>query len=212
VPPPDAICYVLSNPEIGNVIMAVGYKSTTQAAHINWAQYTYTSSASQTSGVGVSYSGAYGGFSVDGTTTNSSGVTMPFPVIYGESSNYMSVYSTWNDTEWQCENAVPEVFTAWTVSLNSVNTEYGTPGAPIVPAGKCDQEAPDVAISYTTTTQSTWSAGVSLSDMIGINLSSQDGWTGSSALTYDLSVQAPICGVDNFPNANNPSAGYLQTH
>jgi hypothetical protein len=87
-----------------------------------------------------------------------------------------------------------------------------TPGAPIVAAGKCSLELPNVAITYSTTSQSTWSEGASLSDYIGINLSSQDGWSGSSELTDDLKVKAAICGVRNTPNSNNPSGGYLQVH
>jgi hypothetical protein len=210
-PPGPASCVYLSDTEITKVPMVVGYKSTTHAADINYAKYTYTSTAAQTSGVGLSLTTSNGGFSVDGTTEKSSGVTMPFPTITGESSNYMTVYSTWNDAEWYCAG-YDNPYYAWVTSLNAVNTEDGTPGAPIVAAGHCSPEAPGVPISYTTTTQSTWSEGVNLSDYIGIDLSSQDGWTGSSALTYDLAEEAPICGVSNTPNSNNPSAGYLQVH
>ena len=31
-------------------------------------------------------------------------------------------------------------------------------------------------------------------------------------LIYDLKTWAPICGVHNYSNGNNPSAGYLQVH
>jgi hypothetical protein len=200
--------------------MVVGYKSTTHANDINYAQYTYTDTVSQTTGAGISATGPNGGFSAGGTTTETSGVTIPFPTIHGVSSNYMTVYSTWNEEHFSCvEPAVAgtapsdvQFYDEWDVLLNSVNTEDGTPGAPIVAAGHCDLEGPNVAIKFTTTSQQTWSDGVSISDIIGINLSSQDGWTGSSALTYDLSASGPICGVNNFPNANNPSAGYLQVH
>lgn len=79
-------------------------------------------------------------------------------------------------------------------------------------AGKCSLAEAGVPVEYDTTTQSTWSQGVSISNQIGINLSSQDGWTTSAALIYDLAVVAPVCGVTNWPNRNNPSAGYLQVH
>jgi hypothetical protein len=69
-----------------------------------------------------------------------------------------------------------------------------------------------VAINYTTSKQTTWSAGANVTGDIGINLSSQDGWTGSSALTYDLKVKAPICGVNEPPGYQGASPGYLQVH
>jgi hypothetical protein len=209
--PPVGVCSVRSSSELTNVPMVVGYKSTIHVATINWSQYTYTSTASQTTGAGFSLTGPYGGFSADGTTEKSSGVNIPWPKINGESSNYFSVMSTWNDTELWCSNSSTNWY-EWQVTLNAVNTAYGTPGAPIVAAGKCSEELPNLAITYSTTSQSTWSQGASISDYIGMNLSSQDGWSGSSALTYDLKVKTAICGVYNTPNSNNPSAGYLQVH
>ena len=54
--------------------------------------------------------------------------------------------------------------------------------------------------------------GVSISNKIGINLSSQDGWSTSAALTYDLATSANVCGVSNFPGDSNPSAGFVKVH
>jgi hypothetical protein len=206
-------CAVQSRKVYANRPLVVGYKSTVKASDINYAQYTYTSTASQTTGAGISLSGFNTGFSADGSTTQSSGFTAPFPKIAGASNNYMTVYSTWYDDYLFCANpAGYGDYYEYDMTFNSVNTEDGTPGAPQVAAGHCSLEAPGVAISYTKTTQTGWSAGASTSGVIGINLSSQDGWTGSSALTYDLKVKAPICGVSNYPNATDPSAGYLQVH
>jgi hypothetical protein len=204
-------CYIVSHTENANVPLVVGYKSNAKSGDVNYSQYTYTSEADQTTGVGISLNAANTGFSVNGTTTHTSGVTIPFPQINGSSNNYFTVNSTWDNDTLACL-VTGFSWTEWYYALNSVNTERGTPGTPAVAAGYCSTEAGGVAISYTTTTQSEWSTGASVSSYIGINLSSQDGWTGSSALTYDLKGQAPICGVDNYPNANNPSAGYLQTH
>lgn len=206
-------CAVQSRKVYANRPLVVGYKSTLTASHINYAKYTYTSSASQTTGAGISFSGWNTGFSADGSTTQTSGVTIPFPTITGASNNDMTVYSTWYDDYLFCANpAGYGDYYEYDMTFNSVNTEDGTPGAPAVAAGKCSLEAPGVPISYTQTTQTAWSGGANVSGVIGINLKSQDGWTGSSALTYDLKVKAPICGVSNYPNGNDPSAGYLQVH
>jgi len=152
-----------------------------------------------------------GGFQASGTTNVTSGIALPYPTITGASSNDMSAHSTWNDTYLECEQGVPptRVF-LWELWLNSVATQNGTPGAPAVAAGKCDTASPNIAIKYYTTNQDTWSDGVNLGATVGISLSSQDGWTTDTELIYDLKTSAPICGVHNYPNANNASAGYLQ--
>jgi hypothetical protein len=214
IPPGAASCSEVSNTEVPGVEMVVGYKSTLTASHIRYAQYTYTTSASQTTGVGVSLTAKNTGFSVDGTTTESSGFTASFKQITGASNNYMAVNSTWNDTEWHCQAGNLTWFYGWTTYLNGVGSTWSdpTPGAPQVAAGKCLLAGANTTVTYDTTSQSTWTAGVSISGDIGINLSSQDGWSGSSSLTYAFATSAPICGVSNYPNANNPSAGYLQVH
>jgi hypothetical protein len=98
------------------------------------------------------------------------------------------------------------------VSFNSFNTTGGTPGAPAVAAGNCSVASANSANSYYTTQQETWSTGVNLS-ALGLDLSAQDGWTTSAELTFKFTSQGgAVCGVSNYPNANNPSAGYLQTH
>jgi hypothetical protein len=212
-PPNGGACTGLSNTEIPNVPEVVGYKSTGTASHINYAQITYSSTVDQSSGVGFSLSGAKGGFSVSGTTETTSDINLPYPKISGASSNYMTAYTLWNKAYIRCTGTASNPpFYAYEVYLNSVSTPDSTPGAEPVSAGKCSLGEAGVPITYDTTSQETWSTGVNISGYIGINLSSQDGWTTSTSLVYDLAVTAPICGVHNYPNANNPSAGYLVVH
>jgi hypothetical protein len=213
VPDVGGVCLEQSNTIDVDQHLIVGYKSTTIEADINWSHYTYSTSASQTTGVGVSLDGANTGFSIDGTTTNSSGYTANFPVIDGESSNYMEAESTWDDTYYLCPNGEGGFAKQWDFTFNSVSSVYGTPGAPIVAAGHCVQQAPNVDDTYTTDQQTTWSSGANVSPIIGINLSSQDGWSGSSSLTYNLKRQAAVCGVSAPPNyQGSPSPGYIQVH
>jgi hypothetical protein len=195
--------------------MVVGYKSTLTASHINFSQFTYTRTVSQSTGVGISLSGEHAGFSTDGTTSQSSGIQVNFAQIKGATSNDMAVVTTWNDTELNCiASGTLQPFLAWEVTLNGVGGPWSnpTPGAPAVAAGKCLPEGPNAPFTITTTNQATDTQGVSLSNMIGINLSSQDGWTTSAALTYSLATDAPVCGVSNFPGSTNPSAGFVQVH
>jgi hypothetical protein len=211
LPPHAEDCFLKSNSEIPDVPMVVGYKSTRTASDINYAQVTYSSTVDQSSGVAYSLTGSSGGFSVNGTTETTSNINLPYPKISGASSNYMRAYTLWNRSYLECYGPGTAWY-AWETYLNSISTPDGTPGAPSVAAGKCTLASPGIPITYSTTTQTSWSEGVSISHYIGINLSSQDGWTTSTSLTYDLKKTAPICGVTNYPNGNNPSAGYLQVH
>ncbi len=218
IPPGATSCSVASNTEIPGVEMVVGYKSTLTASHIKFAQFTYTRTVSQSTGVGLSLTGANAGFSTDGTTSQSSGIQVNFKQITGASNNDMAVVSTWNDTKWSCfginSSGVLTPFTGWTVTLNGIGGPWSnpTPGTTAVAVGKCETEGPATPFTMTTTAQATDTHGVSISDMIGINLSSQDGWSTSAALTYSLATSAPVCGVSNFPGATNPSAGFIQVH
>jgi hypothetical protein len=211
LPPGAEDCYLESNYELPNIPMVVGYKSTHTASEINYAQVTYSSSVNQSSGAAYSLTGSSTTFSASGTTETTSDIDLPFPKITGASNNYMAALTLWNDDYLECYGPGTAWY-AWEVYLNSVTTPDGTPGAPSVAAGKCSTASPGIPITYSTTTQATWAEGVNFTDYIGINLSSQDGWTTSTSLTYDLKKSAPICGVTNYPNGNNPSAGYLQVH
>ena len=65
---------------------------------------------------------------------------------------------------------------------------------------------------YDTQTESTWSAGVSIASKIGINLSSQSGYTSESYLIIDAKESAPVCGTANYPNTPGVNVGYIQSH
>ena len=125
----------------------------------------------------------------------------------------MVAESTWDDDDLFCSNGVGGYYTEWDYMFNSVSSIYGTPGAPAVAAGDCVGEAANIPVTYSTDQQATWSVGASVSDDIGINLSSQDGWTQDSSITYDTSVYAPVCGVKAPPNyQGGTSPGYIQVH
>jgi len=217
IPPGATSCIVASNTEIPGVEMVVGYRSVVTASHIKFSRFTYTRTVSQSTGVGFSLTAANTGFSTDGTTSQSSGIQVNFPQITGNGSKDMAVVSTWNDTKFNCTGikaGLPTTFTGWTVTLNGIGGPWSnpTPGATTVNAAKCETEGPNAPFTITTTDQATDTHGVSISNKIGINLSSQDGWSTSAALTYDLATSANVCGVSNFPGDSNPSAGFIQVH
>jgi hypothetical protein len=204
-------CYVESTTERPNRAMTVGYKSNTKS-DVDYSQFTYSKGTTETTGVGTSFTAAGSGYSVDGTTSRTSGIAVNFPPIAGgPGSNYFKVSSTWYTDFLSCavEGAA---WLEWYTAFDSVSAGDGTPGAPEVSAGYCSVATAGIANTYSTTTQETWTDGASLAGDIGINLSSQDGWSSDAELTYKLSANGAVCGVNNYPNYSSPSAGHLQTH
>jgi hypothetical protein len=208
---PDG-CFVLSSAEKPDVKMIVGYKSNTNAKDISYSAFTYTAEADETTGVGVSVTDASVGFSVQGTTSQTSGLTINYPTIKGKSSNYFDVWTTWDRQKLHCQFGRLTPYNEWLFVFDSVNAGAGTPGAPVVKATHCTRAAGKSTYTYYSTTQATWTGGASTSGIIGINLSSQDGWSRNAQLTYALKANGQICGTKNVPNGHNPSAGWLQTH
>jgi hypothetical protein len=205
-------CLVDTSTEKSNIKMIVGYKSNTKAGDISYSAYTYTDEANETTGVGVSVTDQSAGFSVQGTTSQTSGLTISYPTIKGKSSNYFDAWTTWDRQKLTCLFGRQKPYTEWLFVFDSVNAGAGTPGAPVVAAGHCTRAAGGSTYTYYSTTQETWTGGVTTSGVIGINLSSQDGWSHNAQLTYAMKANGAICGTTNVPNGHNPSAGWLQTH
>ena len=205
---PDSSCYYVDPSEEPNNSMIVGYKSNAKA-DINYSEYNYTADASETNSVAVSVTGDDGSFSESGTTTVDSGFGANVTIDGGPGNNNFVVATTWLYGEYTCGGVAP--YSDYQAQFDFVSSFSGTPGAASVPAGDCSAEAPNVAVTYSTTTQTAWEYGATL-DFIDLSVSAQDGWTTQAELTYDLSSAAPICGVHNYPNGNDPSAGYLDTH
>jgi len=205
---PDGDCYYIGAVEEPNNPMIVGYKSNTKA-DINYSTYYYSKTASETNSVAVSVTGDDGSFTESGSTTVDSGFAADVQINGGPGNNNIVVASTWLYGEYTCGGVVP--YSDYQAQFDFVSTLSGTPGASAVPAGDCSAQAPNIAVTYSTTTQTAWEYGATL-NFINLSVSAQDGWTTQASLTYDLSSDAPICGVHNYPNGNDPSAGYLQTH
>jgi hypothetical protein len=208
---PDG-CLVDSSTEKPNIKMIVGYKSNTNAKDIRYSAFTYTAEADETTGVGVSVTDASVGFSVQGTSSQTSGLTINYPTIKGKSSNYFEAWTTWDRQKLTCLFGRQKPYNEWLFVFDSVNAGAGTPAAPVVKATHCTRAAGGSTYTYYSTTQATWTRGASTSGIIGINLSSQDGWSRNAQLTYALKANGQICGTQNVPNGHNPSAGWLQTH
>ena len=155
VVPPHA-CVVASSYEYSNVQMIVGYRSALTAARIGYTINGFSTTASETTGVGISSDTGdegYGGFSESGTTTKSS-TTSGTKTITGESSNDIQAATNWSNDFIECTiDAKGDVNEYWQAVYDSIATISGTPGAPAVAAGKCDPLASNTAMTYDNNTQ-----------------------------------------------------------
>lgn len=211
---PDA-CVVASSYLYSNVQMIVGYRSALTAARINYTTNGLSTTSSETTGVGISGDsgdGGFGGFSESGTTTKSSTHSGTYQIT-GASNNDMRASTTWSNDFIECTiDGKGDVDEYWQAVFDDIAATNGTPGAPAVAAGKCDTLGANEPNEYDTQTESTWSAGVSIASKIGINLSSQSGYTSESYLIIDAKESAPVCGTANYPNTPGVNVGYIQLH
>jgi hypothetical protein len=200
-------CGVVNYAQISPVPVVVGMKET--AASDTTTSFSYDTSSSMTLGAGVSYTGANSGFSANGTTTRTSGGHYTFANLTGAGNNHLQgdgVYDKWEN---YCVNipGTANVY-VWNLQQAGVASEYtnATPGASPISTGQCITSTKNSPNTFEVGTQATFSAGAQLSVAgYGINLSSQDGFTSDSSLTYTFSAHGhPICGSGGRPGI----AGY----
>jgi hypothetical protein len=161
--------------------------------------FTYGSTASMTLGAAISYTSESSGFSANGTTTRTSGGSYTFNGLTGAHNNHLVGGGFYVEDETYCYQA-SNAYDYWTLLQDGVAGEIGTPGTPAISAGKCIHSVHNSVNTFTTGTQQTFGAGVSLSGPFGINLSSQDGFTSSAEIVYKMTTHGhPICGSSGFP-------------
>jgi hypothetical protein len=191
--------------------VTVGYKSSLDT-NLAYTAFSYGTGVSNTFGTGVSITGPGGGFSANGTTSEADNTGVTFPNIPGASSNNYRAGGAYYDQEIVCG---PIVTHQWELYQDAVGGDDGTPGAEPLSAGDCFTGGANTSVKIDATKQTDFSQGVDLeADGINLNLSSQDGYSSSSTLTYKFgSKSAPYCGVHNFPGATQaPAPGHIVVH
>jgi hypothetical protein len=205
VSPTTGGCGTIYYAPIGNIPVVVGMRET--AASDTETTFSYDSGTSMTLGTGVSYTGQYTGFTANGTSVKTSGGTYTSPPLKGAGNNHLQANGVYNETENYC-NIPPNNVTVWNLTQSGVWGEGSptTPGTPAIPAGYCGHGERGWSNTFSTGTQQTYSYGAQLSVLgYGIDLSSQDGFTNDSSITYYFTTYShPICGSGGYPGV----AGY----
>jgi hypothetical protein len=213
-PTAPAVCTQIGKTKkIPHIPTIMGYSSSLSSA-LGYAGFKYTTKSLTQMGFGVSYSGPYIGFTQTQTTTQTAGGSFAFPHKAGKGAfDYLGVGLYYRE-EYRCGSPKNGYQNQWDMEFNSVSNAAGEPAAKPVHATNCDGTMAGSTNTYTQGKQTTWKGGVSLkAEGFNINMSSQDGWSTSSALTYEMhNAGLPVCGMTNYPNSTDPSAGYLQVN
>jgi hypothetical protein len=198
---PDSCEAYGSRGVISGIPVIVGFKQSTDS-NLAYAAFSYSSGTSMTLGVGISYDSDFGGFSADGTSTQTSGLQGAWANMTGAGTNNLEGAAVYYNQEYLCYAA--QVYTTyWQLTQHQVGGQKGSPGAEPVSVGDCDPTQPGATNTITSGTQETFSAGVQLKGLgYGINLSAQDGWSSDSKLAYKQGSSGhPICGQDDWPGS-----------
>jgi hypothetical protein len=197
---PPCTWFVVSN--LGKRWVRVGAATTTTGVT---AKFVYSSGGTSTIGVGVSVSGKKGTFSASGTTTVTSSASIRMAPVTGVASKVFRTMFVFKKFAYRCTAGIGDVkyevrATSFAGGTSSLTTTTPT-------ARHCtDYEAnSDFDTIATNATAETWSAGASLASDIGINLSSQSGFTSSVALRFHFAKAGRLCGT----NADPPQAARL---
>jgi hypothetical protein len=153
--------------------------------------FTYGHGQNSSLGVGFSVSGAKGTWTADGTKSVSENGSQGFPTATGAITTLdKTEFKYWNFLE-VCvgDKALP---TGW-----AAGSSHGHGGAPN--AAHCVSELAGSHFTKDTTTSWTFSSGVSLADIIGINLSAQTGYDATASVTYHFPQHRFLCGKNDDP-------------
>lgn len=169
---------------------------------------TYTHGATSTMGVGLDVNGYGTDWKASGTDSKSSTSTVTFPTQTGAVSHFHR--TQWQYAKWTSNcgpNATPlgghgEVEVrpyTYVAGAQEVSTSART-------LNYCTTFPADSGFTLSSTSATTWTDGVSISNYIGINLSAESGYSSTVETHYHFSVAHHLCGYVNYPGS---SPGYL---
>jgi hypothetical protein len=159
-------------------------------------------------GVGVSVSGAYGSFEQSGTST----VTLDDTYTWGKRSmntgrQFRTDFTYGKFAHWCYPVSAPSQKSVYKYSVKPIRWEgggsYATETPPAVGSGNCRPFAAGGIQERKTSKATTTSTGAKLANVIGVNLSSQVGYTSDAVarIYNDGSVQRRICGTNGVPTS-----------
>ena len=187
---------------LGNREVTVGSAYMTASGVTN--DFQFNSGATMTLGVGYSGTGQNVGFTQAGTSTRTTNGTVDYPSHTG--TNNHRIFKTYYQYATFRERCQTSATSGWYFVNNwetrpqtwAAGAPYGTSAsAPATPSGYCTPFPAAAVFTKSATAAVTWSSGTSVSAYIGINLSSQSGWSSAvkNVWTFNVAGRA-LCGTD----------------
>lgn len=163
--------------------------------------FEFNYGATATMGVGVSASGTYGSFKASGSSTNTSDLTIGYPVSYGVQHDY--TYYSWGLYLSECYTAgSPYVYRQWSARIRDLagGNKVWT-GATIPSAQYCVPLEGGSYLKKVAGKAKTHTTGADVSAGIGIDLSSQSGYTTKTTVTFTTTTSSSrtLCGTTSYP-------------
>lgn len=172
------------------------------------AQFKYQNGSTSTLGVGFSVSGELGSYSPSGTAQNSDAVTITWGVKPANSKwFYRTTFQYKKFQLWIMQNGFCQF---WGYEVRQTAFQGGVQSYTVGAAPTANNCSPinggmPVTITKNQGTAVTWSNGVNIHLLIGIDLSSRTGFNAETWYTFKYSVVGRLCGT----NTTYPTAGQV---
>lgn len=194
-----------------NFVRSLGRRPVTLTAlsgtSSQWSsEYEYAEGQSSTLGIGFSYEGTKGTFKGSGTTSRKAGVTAGWGENAG-STGSREYRTRWEYGLYYGTGCSPRGVSYYQVKPIKWTGETEMKGSPeVYNASHCSSVAKGGYAKFEKQKQSTMSGGVSISSIIGINLSAQTGFSSNGRLTIRFKKQGQLCGSRDVYTQSNAGA------
>lgn len=189
-------CYVTLVQDYGTKDGIVGQTNskTTGISH----DFTYTAGASSSLGIGYSANGSYGSFSQSGTMAKSSTSTWGYPVQGDNIARRYHTYWRYGKYELSCGWYTDPWYEARTSSFagGTALSSVGFPGYKY-----CVNFVGGSDFTKDTNSAYNFTTGISIASSIGIDLSTQTGYTTNAKIHYHNKITSlrHLCGYGDYP-------------
>lgn len=197
----DKSCYVTSEKVYSPRTTLVGQHGSSSSYATG--DFTYTSGATSTLGVGVSSSGSYGSFKSSGTNSKSSTGSQGYAARAGK--GYWGYRTLFKVSKFRYYCAYPGAAgvsfyetrsTGW--ASGATTAIWGSSQLPS--ATKCTPQEAGADFTKSTSTAITWSNGLDTSGVIGLDLSARTGYETDAKIFFDFpTVDQRLCGTADYP-------------
>lgn len=162
------------------------------------ADFKFKKGGSTTLGVAVSAMGSAGGFSQEGTSTTATDATLNFPALGAYQSRAYRTQFSYGNFRTTCN--YPGV---WWHEARVSDHWGGVEDDDIQPvtSDKCANMAAGSGQTYDESKASTTKVGVKIAHYVGIDLSSQSGYSTGTSVSVQFDKAGRLCGVNGGPAA-----------